>query len=158
MKIFYPSSILAMLLAVILVGVSQANDRKLLNVISVTGECLNLVIEEHSYPCKDYLMQTAYDDGRIGFYFVSDDDKGKIVTFSGLGQQQAVVSDNSRLQPIDGVIGKAGIVEVEGECFFENPFIGPARIKCAAKSGRGDIYSAHFLTDGEAPEVNNVEQ
>jgi hypothetical protein len=48
MKIFYSSSILAMLLAVILVGVSQANDRKLLNVISVTGECLNLVIEEHS--------------------------------------------------------------------------------------------------------------
>ena len=114
-----------MLLAVILVGVSQANDRKLLNVISVTGECLNLVIEGYSYPCKDYLMQTAYDDGRIGFYFVSDEDKGKIVTFSGLGQQQVVVSDNSRLQPIDGVIGKTGITKIEGECFFENPFIGP---------------------------------
>ena len=158
MKTFYSSSILAMLLSVFLVGASQANDRKLLNVISVTGECLNLVIEGHSYPCKDYLMQTAYDDGRIGFYFVSDADKGKIVTFSGLGQQQEVVSDNSRLQPIDGVIGKAGIIEVEGECFFENPFIGPARIECAAKSGGGDIYSANFLTDGEAPEINNVEK
>ena len=158
MKIFYSSRILAMLFSVLLVEASQANDRKLLNVISVTGDCLKLVIEGYSHSCKDYLMQTAYDDGRIGFYFVSDEDKGKIVTFSGLGQQQEVVSDNSRLQPIDGVIGKTGITKVEGECFFENPFIGPARIECAAKSAGGDIYSAHFLTDGEAPEIKNVEE
>jgi hypothetical protein len=158
MKVFYSSSILAMLFSVLLVEASQANDRKLLNVISVTGDCLKLVIEGYSHSCKDYLMQTAYDDGRIGFYFVSDADKGKIVTFSGLGQQQAVVSDNSRLQPIDGVIGKAGIIEVEGECFFENPFIGPARIECAAKSDGGGIYSANFRTNGEAPGIKNVEE
>lgn len=138
-------------------GASQADDRKLLYLLSVTGNCSELVIEGASLPCKGTLLQTNFDDGRIGFYFVSDTDKGKIVTFSGLGQQQVVVSDNSRLQPIDSVIGKAGITKLEGECFFENPFIGPARIECSAKSDGGGIYSANFLTDGEKPEMKEVE-
>ena len=157
MKILYSSSILAMLLSVFLVGASQANDRKLLNFMLFTGDCIKLVIEGRTHPCKNKLHQTDYDDGRIGFYFLSDDETGNIVAFSGIGHYQKFVSQNSRLQPIDGVVDKVGIIKADGECFFENPFIGPARIECVAKSDGGGTYSAHFLTDGKAPEIANVE-
>lgn len=149
--------ILVILVALCFAGTSEANDRKLLNLLSVKGTCAKLVIGGQAYPCKGYFLQTDYDDGRIGFYFVSEEESEEVVTFSGYGPEQEYVSENSRLQPIDGIIGKAGVTKATGECYFENPFAGPARIECEAKGDGGKIYSAQILTDGTPPDITNVE-
>ena len=88
---------------------------------------------------------------------MSDDDTDKVITFTGLGPKQTVVSDNARLQPVDGVVLKVGGMKATGECYFDNPYVGPARIECEAQTNEGSNYSAYFLTDGEEPEIKEME-
>ena len=130
---------------------AQDADRQMAFLMAVSGDCAELVIEGEAMPCDGNLFNTDYDDGRIGFAFMAEGPGEKIITFSGQGQEQRSPSANVRIQPIDGVVLGGGIQLVEGECLFENPYAGPARIECAAQSASGLQYVGRFLTDGEEP-------
>ena len=130
---------------------AQDADRQLAFLMAVGGHCTELVIDGETLPCDGNVFNTEYDDGRTGFYFMAEKPDGKTITFSGRGQEQQSPSANVRLQPVDGVVSADGIQLVEGECLFENPYVGPARIECAAQSASGLQYVGRFLTDGEEP-------
>ena len=69
---FKPMNACTILFTLILAGTCQAAERKLLNLFSVKGDCTGLIIEGAALPCKGILLQTDFDDGRIGFYFMSE--------------------------------------------------------------------------------------
>ena len=123
---------------------------------AVSGRCEFLMIADEERPCKGNVINTEYDFGRTGFYFIENDPDGIIVSFSGMGQDQLSPSENIRLQPLDSIfIDGAGLAAV-GFCTFENPFVGPARIECSAYLENGKLYSGFFASDGSKP-MNMVE-
>ncbi|MCR9140304.1 MAG: hypothetical protein NXI27_30315 [Alphaproteobacteria bacterium] len=137
-------------------ALAQDSSRQLSVLMVVKGTCSTLVLTGESLPCEVTLIHTEYDDGRIDFYFAAAVPEGKIITFSGRGQDQQAPSENVRIQPVDAVILSNGIFHVSGECLFENPFDGQARIQCAAKSVASDEYLGQFLTDGHEPSIMNL--
>lgn len=131
--------------------------RQLSVLMTVSGTCSVLSLADETRPCDGKLIHTEYDDGRVGFYFVGEGPEINVITFTGRGDAQEAPSKNVRIQPIDAVILKKGIVRVSGECLFENPYAGSARIWCSAKSlSNDDRYLGHFLTDGNEPSLLDV--
>lgn len=53
-------------------------------VFSSAGECQMLVVSEEERPCKDAIINTGHDSGRIGLYFTDDSEGGGTIS-SGLG-------------------------------------------------------------------------
>ena len=134
----------------------QKADEGVLNyLMAIKGVCSKLLVNGEVFPCKKSLIHTEYQDGRIGFYFLEEGGSGKILTFSGSGLKQKKLSENVRIQPVDGVIQKDGILNVSGECYFENPYVGEANIKCVAADASGMPFEGHFLTDGSEPEIKD---
>jgi hypothetical protein len=121
--------------------------------MTVSGTCSALSFASETIPCDGKLIHTEYDDGRVGFYFVGEGPEINVITFTGRGHEQEASSGNVRIQPIDAVILKRGIVQVSGECLFENPYAGPAKIWCFAKSLLDVQYQVQFLTDGNEPSI-----
>jgi len=134
----------------------QKADEGVLNyLMAIKGVCSKLLVNGEVFPCKNSLIHTEYQDGRIGFYFLEEGSSGKVLTFSGSGLKQKKLSENVRIQPVDGVIQKDGILNVSGECYFENPYAGEANIKCVAADASGMPFEGHFLTDGSEPEIKD---
>ena len=133
----------------------KADERVLNYLMTIKGVCSKLLVNGEVLPCKNSLIQTEYQDGRIGFYFLEEGGSGKILTFSGSGLKQKKLSENVRIQPVDGVIQKDGILNVSGECYFENPYVGEANVKCVAADASGMQFEGHFLTDGSEPEIKD---
>jgi hypothetical protein len=134
----------------------QKADEGVLNyLMTIKGVCSKLLVNGEVLPCKNFLIHTEYQDGRIGFYFLEEGGSGKVLTFSGSGLKQKKLSENVRIQPIDGVIQKNGILNVSGECYFENPYVGKAIIKCVAVNPVGVQFEGHFLTDGSEPQIKD---
>ena len=136
-------------------ALQKADERVLNYLVTIEGVCSKLLVNGEVLPCKNALIQTEYQDGRIGFYFLEEGGSGKILTFSGSGLKQKKLSENVRVQPVDGVIQKDGILNVSGECYFENPYVGEANIKCVATDASGMPFEGHFLTDGSEPEIKD---
>jgi hypothetical protein len=137
----------------------QKADEGVLNyLMAIKGVCSKLLVNGEVFPCKNSLIHTEYQDGRIGFYFLEEGGSGKVLTFSGSGLKQKKLSENVRIQPVDGVIQKDGILNVSGECYFENPYVGEANIKCVAADANGMPFEGHFLTDGSEPEIKDFTQ
>ena len=124
---------------------------------SVTGECQMLVVSEEERPCKDVVINTEYDSGRTGFYFIDDSEGGGVISFSGMGREQRSPAENLRLQPLDAVILEGGRVPAVGICSFENPFVGQARIQCSAFVESGKMYAGFFISDGSEPKLMSSE-
>ena len=134
----------------------QKADEGVLNyLMAIKGVCSKLLVNGEVFPCKNSLIHTEYQDGKIGFYFLEEGGSGKVLTFSGSGLKQKKLSENVRIQPIDGVIQKNGVLNVSGECYFENPYVGEAIIKCVAVNPVGMQFEGHFLTDGSEPEIKD---
>ena len=134
----------------------QKADEGVLNyLMAIKGVCSKLLVNGEVFPCKNSLIHTEYQDGKIGFYFLEEGGSGKVLTFSGSGLKQKKLSENVRIQPVDGVIQKDGILNVSGECYFENPYVGEANIKCVAADASGMQFEGHFLTDGSEPEIKD---
>ena len=146
----------SLLLSLCVGSVGSAEDRKLNYFMTVEGTCSKLELNGEVLRCKDILGHTEYDDGRIGFYFIEDGADGINLTFSGSGIGQSTPSVNVRVQPIDGVIQIDGILDVSGECMFENPYVGPANIKCEALAVSGERFVGHFLTNGSKPKIMDL--
>ena len=132
---------------------SEELPRHLSVLMTVSETCSALSFAGETIPCDGKLVHTEYDDGRVGFYFVGEGPEINVITFTGRGHEQEAPSKNVRIQPIDAVILKEGIVKVSGECLFENPYAGSAKIWCSAKSLSNDQYLGHFLTDGNEPSL-----
>lgn len=132
---------------------SEELPASLTNMFSVTGECEMLVFADERRPCRQVMINTEYDSGRIGFYFLYEIEGGGIVSFTGMGQEQHSPAENVRLQPLDGLIIEGEREDAVGFCTFENPFVSQARIGCAAYLEDGKLFSGFFLTDGSQPEV-----
>ena len=129
-----------------------SEGRKLCSLITVEGACSQLMQDNKELLCKGVLMNTEYDDGTTGFYFIEKEPGDKILTFSGFGSdQQTILPDTSVLQPIKRVIQKDGNLAVSGQCIFENPYAGPANIECEAVASNGAWFIGHFLSDGSKP-------
>ena len=132
---------------------AEENKANLTDMFSVTGECQMLVFADEPRPCRQVMINTEYDSGRIGFYFLYEIEGGGIVSFTGMGQEQHSPAENVRLQPLDGLIIRGEREDAVGFCTFENPFVGQARVGCAAYLEDGKLFSGFFLTDGSQPEV-----
>lgn len=135
--------------------IAQAEDdtRNLAAMVAVSGTCTDLVIANETRPCGGTLINTIYDDGRVGFYFVVDDSDKSAVSFSGQGQQQKMPAEEIWIQSIDGIVVSTGATAATGECRFGNPFGGATRIDCSAVSEAGDVFVGEFLTDGSEPHI-----
>ena len=118
---------------------------------SIAGECQMLIVSGEERPCKDVIINTDHDSGRIGFYFIDDSEGGGVISFSGMGLEQRSPTEDLRLQPLDALILEGGRVPAVGVCSFENPFVGPARIQCSAFVESGELFSGFFISDGSEP-------
>ena len=136
---------------------AEEQRAKLTAMFSVDGECQMLIVSEEERSCKDVVINTEYDSGRIGFYFIDDSDGGGIVSFSGQGHEQRSPAENLRLQPLDALILESGRVPAVGVCSFENPFVGQARIQCSAFVESGQLFSGFFISDGREPKLMSSE-
>lgn len=134
-------------------ALAEEQRANLTAMFSVAGECQMLVVAEEERPCKDVVINTEYDSGRIGFYFIDDSEGGGIISFSGKGWEQRSPAENLRLQPLDALILEGGKVPAIGVCSFENPFAGQARIQCSAFVESGEMYSGFFISDGAEPKL-----
>lgn len=137
--------------------VAEEQRANLTAMFSVAGECQMLIVSEEERPCKDVVVNTEYDSGRIGFYFIDDSEGGGIISFSGKGQEQRSPAEDLRLQPLDMLILEGGRVPAVGVCTFENPFAGQARIQCSAFVESGEMYSGFFISDGAEPKLMSSE-
>jgi hypothetical protein len=138
-------------------ALAQEHRASLTAMFSVDGKCQMLIVSEEERPCKDLVVNTEYDSGRIGFYFIDDGEGGGIISFSGMGQEQRSPAENLRLQPLDAVILDGGRVPAVGICSFENPFAGQARIQCSAFIESGEMFSGFFISDGREPKLISSE-
>lgn len=134
-------------------ALAEEHRASLTAMFSVAGECQMLIVSEEERPCKDLMINTEYDSGRIGFYFIDGGEGGEIISFSGMGQEQRFPDDNLRLQPLDSLFLEGVRVPAVGVCSFENPFVGQARIQCSAFVESGELFSGFFRSDGSAPEL-----
>lgn len=144
---------MAALLLVATPSLAEENRASLTAMLSIAGECQMLIFSEEERPCKDVIINTEYDSGRIGFYFIDESEGGGIVSFSGMGQEQRSPAENLRLQPLDALILESGRVPAVGVCSFENPFVGQTRIQCSAFVESGELFYGFFISDGSEPKL-----
>lgn len=145
-----------MTLAISVIGsdvLAQEFPATLTNMFRVSGECEMFIFSDEELPCRHIMMNTEYDSGRVGFYFLYEVEGGGIMSFSGMGQEQLSPAENIRLQPLDALIIEGESENAVGFCTFENPFIGQARVGCAAYLESGELFSGFFLSDGSQPEM-----
>lgn len=134
-------------------ALAEELSANLTNMFSVTGECEMLVFADEPRPCRQVMINSEYDNGQIGLYFLYEIEGGGVVSFIGMGQEQHSPAKNVPLQPLDGLIIEGKHEDAVGFCTFENPFVGQARIGCAAYLENGQLYSGFFLTNGSQPET-----
>ena len=132
---------------------AQGVPENLLAMYSMSGECSMFIYSGEKRPCKGTVLNTEYDYGRTGFYFIDDSADGKIISFSGMGQEQVTPRENLILQPLDMIIENENQQHAVGFCTFENPFVGKARVECSAFLENGAMFSGFFLSDGSKPTV-----
>ena len=136
-------------------ALAEEQRANLTAMFSVAGECQMLVVAEEER--TDVVINTEYESGRIGFYFIDDSEGGGIISFSGKGREHRSLAENLRLQPLDALILEGGKVPAIGICSFENPFVGQARIQCSAFVESGKMYSGFFISDGNEPKLMSSE-
>ncbi|MDQ0318958.1 hypothetical protein QO002_001096 [Pararhizobium capsulatum DSM 1112] len=120
----------------------------------IEGRCQKLQIGEHDFSniCSSKAVSTSYDDGRVGFHFVTNG--GVALTFSGLDLPN--ISEDEDETGIDSIIlnvgggTKSSKISAVGRCRYGNPFKGKMTIDCKAKTG-GMAYHARFKTNGKPP-------
>ena len=133
--------------------VAEEKKSDLTAMFSVAGNCMMLVFANELRPCKDVIINTEYDSGRMGFYFLDESEGGAIISFSGMGQEQQSPAENLRLQPLDAIVFDGEREPAVGFCTFENPFVGAARIECSAFLENGELFSGFFMSDGSRPKM-----
>ena len=133
--------------------VAEEKKSDLTSMFSVAGNCMMLVFANEQRPCKDVIINTEYDSGRTGFYFLDESEGGAIISFSGMGQEQQSPAESLRLQPLDAIVFDGGREPAVGFCTFENPFVGAARIECSAFLENGELFSGFFMSDGSSPKM-----
>ncbi|WLR93832.1 hypothetical protein [Shinella zoogloeoides] len=124
--------------------------------VSVTGTCGKLVVgdRELTGACSAKLLNVAYPDGRVGFYFVLND--GRIVTFSGMdGDNPTPDTDVIHLDKVimsrTDTPDRPDVFVATGTCGFGNPTKGPMTVACDGTLSQGGVFSAAFTTDGKPP-------
>jgi hypothetical protein len=92
----------------------ETRARKPSSLTMLTGNCSLLVVGGRSLPCTPVLGQSGFDDGRMGFYFISETPGAAIVTFSGPGMPAGAPSTATHLLPVDGVVLADCLLPSEG--------------------------------------------
>lgn len=145
-------------LALAPVFAASAKERVGPTMLIVKGACERLMIEgrDTTSKCSGKLLNTSYSNGRVGFYFVTED--GAALTFTGNGKQQIKPDADTAVQPVDGIIfsfkGNTDKTAAVGTCKFTNPYKGPGLVACSAEAESGK-FNAVFRTDGAKPSVMN---
>ncbi|WP_305525956.1 hypothetical protein [Methylobacterium amylolyticum] len=135
---------------------APATAAKLPTMALANGHCDVLIIggKDRTASCAGKLLNTIYDNGRVGFYFVTDG--GAAITFSGDGSSQINPNPDAAVQPVDGIIfsykGKTDRNAAVGTCRFTNPYKPPGTVECRAET-QGGLYEAKFTTDGRPPVI-----
>ncbi|WP_062235845.1 hypothetical protein [Aureimonas sp. N4] len=110
------------------------------------GVCEKFVLGRNNMTkeCDTKLMNSTYDNGRTGFYFVFK--RGSIITFSGMDRPNP--TPDTDLFAIDKVIFSAGGATKEfaatGSCRYGNYKAGHKRIRCKGTSDDGQPFEAVF--------------
>ena len=95
---------LLLIIFIILTNTAAAGNKSNLKAVYLMkGECQTLVVSGTELPCSGQMMQSEYDDGKLGFYFLPTD-ADFILTFSGFGPDQIKWGPNSIEQPIRRLI------------------------------------------------------
>jgi hypothetical protein len=143
-------------LALALLPMAAAQAQEPQNLMSSEGACRELVVDAKvlTSKCQPILLNSFYDDGRVGFYFLYEGHR--VVTFSGLDLPNPTPDTDEfaidKLIHSSATQGKAPDVSVaEGICSFGNPYIGPMTVRCSGKVVGGKDFSAVFETDGNPP-------
>jgi hypothetical protein len=133
-----------------------ATKTKLIKTLTFSGQCNKLITADRPRPCENVFVNTAHQNGRIGFYFGVNE---TVVAFSGIGSRQIKQGENRIAQPIDGVLtlldGKSAEFNATGTCRFNNPMLGPMTVDCTADTAQGR-YEGHFVTDGSPPQQGTI--
>jgi hypothetical protein len=143
-------------LAIALLPMAAAKAQEPPNLMSSEGTCKELVVDAKvlTSKCQPILLNSSYDDGRVGFYFLYEGHRA--VTFSGMDLPNPTPDTDEfaidKLINTSPTPGKGPDVSVaEGICSFGNPYIGPMTVRCSGKVVGGKVFSATFETDGNPP-------
>jgi hypothetical protein len=149
----------AVLALSLLSGPAYAETADIQQMVVVEGTCERLAFggKDYTATCSTKLLQSIYDNGRVGFYVIYDDDH--IVTFSGF--DGAKPDADTQLHDIDGVIfGKGDPNDVEavpasGICSYANPTQGPTTIACQGVTKDDRAFLMVFRSDGSEPKITD---
>ncbi|WP_139020616.1 hypothetical protein [Bradyrhizobium sp. ORS 285] len=118
------------------------------------GACKKLTVaaKDRTSECKGVLLNTRYDDGRTGYYFVTLD--GAIITFSSPGEADPRTAATARAYPVDMIIFKAeGDIRklaAKGACRATLPSGALSGLSCRADSEVGR-FEGEFTAGTKAP-------
>jgi hypothetical protein len=119
----------------------------------LTGTCDRLVTPDgnHTAECNKALGLIGYSNGRRSYWFSIP--HKSLIAFSGTNYdgkggrlELDIVTLASSPDPHPS--------EARGSCTFDDPWKGPAHIRCQGKTEAGD-FAAEFTTDGKPPQGNS---
>jgi hypothetical protein len=126
----------------------------LTQLFTINGTCESLKAdkEDLSALCGSSLLQTHYENSRVGLYVLTSK---KVITFSGLLDAS---TDEQTRYDLDQVLVSTSAddiqtVSITGTCTYGDMTSGKAvRIECTGHSEDGASYTLAFKTDGQPPE------
>ena len=138
----------------------KADAEKVVQVITVSGECTKLVHAWHPVEgCKNILMNMNYSTGVSAYWFVTEE---TVLSFSGDGARRIEQGSNIVVQSIERVILAATTDASKEEdakenaavgfCRFGDPTVRGSTVECVAHT-RAGLYEGSFAPDGNPPEL-----
>jgi hypothetical protein len=138
----------------------QAETTKIVQMVTVSGECTKLVHAGLAVDgCKNLLVNMNYSTGVSSYWFMTE---STILSFSGDDSQQIEQGPDIVIQAIEQVIlaattaapnNEAGREDAAvGFCRFGDPNLKGSTIECVAHTQVGR-YEGAFATDGSPPKL-----
>lgn len=122
--------------------------------VIANGVCEKFIIgrDPATRECTGKLVNTVYDNGRLGFYFTFR--RGSVITFSGISRPNP--TPDTALFSIDQIImsvdGAQRSFAATGSCRYGNFYAGHRRVTCKGQSDDGQPFEAIFrMTSAPEP-------
>jgi hypothetical protein len=124
----------------------------------LNGTCKQLLTPQgdRTDKCTSWILNIAYSTGRSQFMVMIGDKES--ISFGG---KDSPAQGDSATLTLDYVLtGKGDLSrqtrhEARGDCSYTNPYAGPSKIDCIAKTNDGS-YELHFVSDGKPPQVQQM--
>ncbi len=151
--------IVFLLTAFALLACSRKDQPKPGHVLSLTGICTALIVEEARGPdtCNGTLVYSDSPNGERVFRFPLK--KGFSISF--FGDRNKIRSDgNAKVQPVESLLAAPdadrsahGAIHAVGECLYSDEDEDHSFVRCSATTKIG-LFSVDFLIGKESPRIN----